>query len=111
MHLAQGGNASKLSSWPPNLENLLDEAWPEEMARIRKDAQAALHSEIEEAHGIVNGHDAQMTATKSDYNQLGEKYNDEVSYWHHVEDKLAHTEDKVTCLQGWVHDLVSLMTR
>ena len=68
MHLAQGGNAGELSSWPPNLEQSLDEAWPEEMAHICEDVRAALHSKIEEAHGIIDRHDAQMTAAKSDYN-------------------------------------------
>ena len=32
VHLACGGNAGKLSSRPPRLEQALDEAWPEEMA-------------------------------------------------------------------------------
>ena len=32
MHLARRGNAGELSSWPPRLEQALDEAWPEEMA-------------------------------------------------------------------------------
>ena len=67
VHLAQG-NASELSSQPPNLEQSLDEAWPEEMAHICEDAQAALCSEIEEAPSIIDRHDAQMTAAKSDYN-------------------------------------------
>ena len=71
----------------------------------------ALCSEIEEAHSIINRYDAQMTAAKSDYNRLGEKYDDEVSYQQHVEDKLMHAKDKVTHLQGRVHDLVSSMTR
>ena len=73
------------------------------MAHIRKDTQAALRSEIEEAHGIIDQHDAQMAAAKSDYNRLGEKYNDEVLYWQHVEDKLACAEEKATRLQGQVH--------
>ena len=68
VHLTRGGNASELSSQPPNLEHSLDEAWPEEMACICKDTQAALCLEIEEAHGIIDRHDAQMTAAKSDYN-------------------------------------------
>ena len=51
---------------------------------ICEDVQAALHSEIEEAHGIIDSHDAQMTAAKSDYNRLGDKYDDEVSYQQHV---------------------------
>ena len=44
------------------------------MARIREDARTALHSEIEEAHRIINEHDAQMAAAKLDYTQLGENY-------------------------------------
>ena len=61
-------NASELSSQLPNLEQSLDEAWPEEMVHIHEDAQVALHSKIEEAHGIIDRHDAQMTVAKSDYN-------------------------------------------
>ena len=79
-HLAHGGNAGELSSQPPCLEQALDEAWPEEMVRICEDAWTALRSEIEEAHCIINEHDAQMATAKSDYTQLGEKYDEEVSY-------------------------------
>ena len=67
VHLACGGNAGKLSSWPPRLEQALDEAWPEEMARIHEDTETALHSEIEEAHRIIDKHDAQMATAKLDY--------------------------------------------
>ena len=67
VHLVRGGDASELSSWLPRLEQALDEAWPEEMARIREDAWTALHSEIEEAHRILDEHDAQMATAKSDY--------------------------------------------
>ena len=76
VNLAHGGNASELSSWPPRLEQALDEAWPEEMACIREDAWTVLHSEIR----IIDKHDAQMAAAKSDYTRLGEKYGEEVSY-------------------------------
>ena len=98
VHLAQGGNAGELSSRLPNLEHSLNEAWLEQMAHIHEDARAALHSEIEEAHGIIDRHDAKMTAAKLDYNQLGEKHNDEVLYRQHIEDKLMCAEDKVTHL-------------
>ena len=37
MHLTQGGNTSELRSLLPHLEQLLDEAWPEEMACICED--------------------------------------------------------------------------
>ena len=111
VHLTWGENAGELSSQLPNLEQWLNEAWPEEMACICEDVRAALHSEIEEAHSIIDRHDTQMTAAKLDCNQLGEKYDDEVLYQQHVEDKLAHAEDKVACLQGQVHDLASSTTR
>ena len=39
VHLACRGNAGELSSWPPRLEQALDEAWPEEMVQIREDAR------------------------------------------------------------------------
>ena len=80
VHLARGGNASKLSSWPPCLEKALDEAWPEEMVQIREEARTALRSEIEEAHRIIDKHDTQMATAKSDYTRLGKKYDEEVSY-------------------------------
>ena len=111
VHLARGGNAGELSSRPPHLEQALDEAWPEEMARICEDAQTALHSEIEEAHCIIDEHDVQMAAAKSDYTRLGEKYDEEVSYQEHVEDKLAHTDDKIVHLEMKLLDIVSVMTR
>ena len=41
-----------------------------------------------------------MTAAKLDYNRLGEKYDDEVLYQKHVEDKLTHAEEKIARLQG-----------
>ena len=71
----------------------------------------AIHSEIEEAHGIIKRHDSQMTAAKSDYNQLGEKYDDEVSYQQHVKDKLTHAENEIACLKDRVHNLVSTVMR
>ena len=80
VHLAHGGNTGELSSWPPRLEQALDEAWPEEMTGICEDAWTALRSKIEEAHCIINEHDAQMAAAKSDYTRLGKKYDEEVSY-------------------------------
>ena len=80
VHLARGGNAGELSSRPPCLEQALDEAWPEEMARIREDTWTALRSEIEEAHRIIDEHDTQRAAAKLDYTRLGEKYDEEVSY-------------------------------
>ena len=80
VHLAHGGNAGELSSWQPRLEQALDEAWPEEMVRIREDAQTALRSEIEEVNCIIDEHDAQMATAKSDYTRLGKKYDEEVSY-------------------------------
>ena len=67
VHLACRGNAGKLSSWTPRLEQALDEACPEEMARIHEDVRTALRSEIEEAHRIIDEHDAQMATAKSDY--------------------------------------------
>ena len=111
VHLAHGGNAGELSSRPPRLEQALDEAWPEEMARIREDARTALHSEIEEAHRIINEHNAQMAAAKSDYTQLGKKYDEEVSYREHVEDKLARVDDKIVRLETKLLDIVSVTTR
>ena len=50
------------------------------MVRICEDTWTALHSEIEEAHCIIDEHDAQMATAKSDYTQLDEKYDEEVSY-------------------------------
>ena len=67
VHLLRGGNAGELSSWPPHLEQALDEAWPEEMVQIHEDVRTALCSEIKEAHHIINEHDAQMATAKSDY--------------------------------------------
>ena len=98
VHLAQGGYTSKLSSWLPHLKKALNEAWPEEMAWIREDVQTALRSEIEEAHRIIDKHDAQMATAKLDYTQLGEKYDKEVSYQEHVEDKLSHVDNKIAHL-------------
>ena len=42
--------------------------------------RTALRSEIEEAHCIIDEHNAQMATAKLDYTRLGEKYNKEVSY-------------------------------
>ena len=67
VHLAHGGNAGELSSQLPRLEQALDKAWPEEMVRIHEDTWTALHSKIEEAHRIINEHDAQMSTAKSYY--------------------------------------------
>ena len=80
VHLVWGGNTGELSSRPPHLEQALDEAWPEEIVQIHEDVQTALCSEIEEVYHIIDEHDAQMATAKLTYTQLGEKYNDEVSY-------------------------------
>ena len=111
VHLACGGNASELSSWPPRLEQALDEAWPEEMARIREDTRTALHSKIEEVHRIIDEHDAQMATAKLDYTQLGKKYDEEVSYREHIEDKLVHADDKIVHPEMKLLDIASAMTR
>ena len=111
MHLACGGNTSELSSQLPCLEQALDEAWPEEMAQIHEDARTALHSKIEEVHHIINEHDAQMANAKLDYTRLGEKYDEEVSYPEHVEDKLIHADDKIVRLVTKLLDFVSMTTR
>ena len=111
VHLACGGNTGKLSSQPPHLEQALDEAWPEEMAQIREDVWTALHSEIEEAHCIIDEHDAQMATAKSDYTRLGEKYDEEVSYREHVEDKLILVDDKIVHLKTKLLNLTSVTTR
>ena len=67
VHLARRGNAGELSSQLPRLEQALDEAWHEEMARIHEDTRTALRSKIKEAHCIIDKHDAQMATAKSDY--------------------------------------------
>ena len=67
VHLARRGNAGELSSQPPHPEQALDEAWPEEMAQIREDVWTALHSEIKEAHCIIDEHNTQMATANSDY--------------------------------------------
>ena len=111
MHLARGGNASELSSRPPCLEQALDEAWPEEMVRIREEVQTALRSEIEEAHCIIDKHDAQMATAKSDYTRLGKKYDEEVSYREHVKDKLVRADEKAIRLETKLFDFVNVTTR
>ena len=111
VHLACGGNAGELSSWPPCLEQALDEAWPEEMAQICEDAQTALRSEIEDTHCIIYEHGAQMATAKLDYTQLGEKYDEEVSYQEHVKDKLVCVDDKVAHIETKLLDFVSTMMR
>ena len=111
VHLARGGNAGELSSRPPRLEQALDEAWPEEMVRIREDARTALHSEIEEVHCIIDEHNTQMAAPKSDYTRLGEKYDKAVSYREHVEDKLACMDDKIVRLETKLLNIARTTTR
>ena len=111
VHLVRGGNAGKLSSQLPCLEQALDKAWPEEMAQICEDAWTALRSEIEEAYCIIDEHDAQMATAKSDYTRLGEKYDEEVSYQEHVEDKLVHVDKKVIHLETKLFDFVNVTTR
>ena len=81
------------------------------MAQIRVDARTAPHSEIEEAHRIIDEHDTQMATAKLDYTRLGEKYDEEVSYQEPVEDKLVHTDEKVVCLEMKLFNFVNATTR
>ena len=81
------------------------------MARIHEDMWTVLHSEIEEAHHIIDEHDTQMAAAKLDYTQLGEKYDEDVSYQEHVKDKLAHVDDKIICLETKLLDITSMTMR
>ena len=62
-------------------------------------------------HCIIDKHDAQMATAKSDYTRLGEKYDEEVSYCEHIEDKLVRADNKIICLEMKLLDLVSVMTR
>ena len=73
--------------------------------------RTALRSKIEEVHCIINEHDTQMATAKSDYTRLGEKYDEEVSYREHVEDKLVHADDKIVRLETKLLDIASVMTR
>ena len=81
------------------------------MVCIREDAQTALCSEIGEAHHIINEHDTQMAAAKSDYTRLGKKYDEEVSYQEHIKDKLTCVDDKIVRLETKPLDITSMMTR
>ena len=111
VHLARGGNTGELSSWPPHLEQALDEAWPEEMACIHEDVRTALRSEIKEVHHIIDEHNTQMATAKSDYTRLGEKYDKEVSYREHVKDKLVRADDKIIHLETKLLDIASATRR
>ena len=52
-----------------------------------------------------------MAPAKSDYTRLGEKYDEEVSYQEHVEDKLAHADDKIVRLEMKLLDITSVTMR
>ena len=52
-----------------------------------------------------------MATAKSDYTRLGDKYNEEVSYREHIEDKLAQADDKLACLETKLLDFASATTR
>jgi len=86
VHLVQGGNAGELSSWPPGLGKALDEAWPEEMACIHKDVWEPLRAELSEAHQIIDRQHNDLTEAKLDYNCLGDKLDEEVTYQQQIKD-------------------------
>ena len=52
-----------------------------------------------------------MATAKSDYTRLGEKYDEEVSYREHVEDKLIRADEKVVRLETKLFDFVNATTR
>src|SRR6266481_3452066 len=52
-HLTRGTNAGELGPCPSSLTQSLDEAWPEAMSHIRKDADKQLCDELHTAHQII----------------------------------------------------------
>jgi len=105
VHLAWGGNAGELSSRPPGLGNALDKAWLEEMVCICEAAWEPLQAELPKAHQIIDRQHDDLTAAKSDYNRLGDKLDEEVAYWRHIEDKVTCAEEEITCNKGRLCEL------
>ena len=52
-----------------------------------------------------------MATAKSDYTRLGKKYDEEVSYREHIEDRLVCADEKVVRLEMKLFDFVNATTR
>ena len=46
-----------------------------------------------------------------DYNRLGNKLDEEVTYWRHIEDKLNRAEEEIACNKGRLRKLGETTTR
>src|SRR6266481_795885 len=103
-HLARSANAGELGPRPSSLTQSLDEAWPEAMSRIHKDADEQLRDELRTAHRIIEEQTDEIDGLQKDGNKIYADYKVEQAHCHEAEESL-------TCLKGKAKETVGMTMR
>ena len=91
LHLTRGANAGELGPQPEGLEQVLEEAWPGAIGRIRQDAS----QEIERANRAIDRLEEELATMKKDGDNLFIRYEKECDRRRKAEDDVARYQARL----------------